>query len=120
MEAEHKENQHYTLRPPQPVGIPPPFKGLKVTTIKKRGSHTSHNNLRVNKKLQHSQGKTYGSKNQKTKITYKSKTIVVQPWKLVATVPNKVQKPTKQKLTHNHRPTAKANTANAPRNQKAI
>ena len=30
-------------------------------------------------------------KSQKTKITYESKTIVVQPWKLVAPVPDKVQ-----------------------------
>ena len=59
-------------------------------------------------------------KSQKTKITYKSKTIVVQPQKLVTTVPDKVQKPTKQKSTHTHHLTAKANTANAPRKQKAI
>ena len=59
-------------------------------------------------------------KSQKTKITYESKTIVVQPWKLVAPVPDKVQKPTKQKSTHTHHLTAKANTANATRKQKAI
>ena len=54
-------------------------------------------------------------KSQKTKITYESKTIVVQPQKLVAPVPDKVQKPTKQKSTHTHRLTAKVNTANATR-----
>ena len=59
-------------------------------------------------------------KSQKAKITYESKTIVVQPQKLVIPVPDKVQKLTKQKLTHTHCPTAKANIASAPRKQKAI
>ena len=59
-------------------------------------------------------------KSQKAKITYESKTIVVQPQKLVAPVPDKVQKLTKQKLTHTHHPTVKANIANAPRKQEAI
>ena len=68
-------------------------------------------------------------KSQKTKITYEGKTIMVRPQKLVAPVPDKVQKPVKQRSTHTkpikqrsthvHRPTAKANTANTPRKQKA-
>ena len=59
-------------------------------------------------------------KSQKAKITYESKTIVVQPQKLVVPVPDKVQKLTKQKSTHTHRPTVKANIASTPRKQKAI
>ena len=59
-------------------------------------------------------------KSQKAKITYESKTIAVQPQKLVVPVPDKVQKLTKQKSTHTHLPTAKVNIANAPRKQKVI
>ena len=68
-------------------------------------------------------------KSQKTKITYKSNTIIVRPRKLVAPVSDEVQnpkqgsthtKPIKQRVTHVHRQTAKANTANTPRKQKAI
>ena len=67
-------------------------------------------------------------KSQKTKITYESKTMMVQPRKLVAPVPDKVQKPSKQRPTHMKPikqrsthiqcPTAKVNTANTPRKLK--
>ena len=50
-------------------------------------------------------------KSQKAKITYKSKTIVVRPWKFIVPVPDKFQKLTKQKSTHTHHPIVKANIA---------
>ena len=53
----------------------------------------------------------FGVKSQKAKITYKSKTIVVRPRKFIVPVPDKVQKLTKQRSTHTHRPTEKANIA---------
>ena len=70
-------------------------------------------------------------KSQKTKIIYKSNTIMVRSRKLVAPVPDKVDfrnppnkgrhtKPIKQRATHIHRPTVKANTTDTLRKQKAI
>ena len=68
-------------------------------------------------------------KSQKTKITYKNNTIIVRPRKLVVPVADKVQnpkqrsthtKPIRQRATHVYLLTAKVNTANTRRQQKAI
>ena len=74
-------------------------------------------------------GNKFRVKSQKTKITYKNNTIIVQPQKLVVPVADKVQnpkqrsthmKPIKQRATHVYLLTANENTANTPRQQKAI